>query len=86
MHSEKANRLCHTESMTDQPDERIRKLRARREELLDEAEQLRAQILAEVRSALPEGQDAPRGMLTRMVKATGWTRAYVSDIRKGKVT
>lgn len=74
------------EGMTEQPDTRIRELRAEREELLEQAERIRQQILAEVRDAFPAGQDAPRGMLTRMVNATGWTRAYVADIRDGKVT
>jgi hypothetical protein len=69
-----------------EPDDRIRKLRAERENLLEQAEQLRQQILAEVRGAFPAEGNPPRGMLTRMVNATGWTRAYVSDIRKGKVT
>lgn len=69
-----------------EPDDRIRQLRAEREDLLEQAEKLRQQILAEVRTALPKGGDAPRGMLTRMVNATGWTRAYVADIRDGKVT
>lgn len=71
--------------MTEQPDLRILALRAEREDLLGQAEELRQQILAEVRGAFPPGEEAPRGMLTRMVKATGWTRAYVADIRDGKV-
>lgn len=74
------------EGMTQQPDTRIRELRAEREDLLRQAEKIRQQILAEVRSAFPEDQEPPRGMLTRMVNATGWTRAYVADIRDGKVT
>lgn len=72
--------------MTEQPDTRIRELRAEREDLLQQAEKIRQQILAEVRSAFPAGQEPPRGLLTRMVNATGWTRAYVADIRDGKVT
>lgn len=74
------------EGMTSAPEERIRKLREQREQLLADAEELRRQILAEVRSAFPEGQEPPRGTLTRMVNATGWTRAYVADIRDGKVS
>lgn len=85
MHTGLANLVCHTWAMNDEPDTRIRKLREEREDLLQRAEQLRRQILAEVRSAFPEGQEPPRGMLTRMVNATGWTRAYVADIRDGKV-
>jgi hypothetical protein len=68
-----------------EPDDKIRQLRAEREELLDQAEQIRQQILTEVQRAFPEGQEPPRGLLTRMVNATGWTRAYVADIRDGKV-
>lgn len=68
-----------------EPDDTIRRLRAQREELLEQAEALRQQILAEVRAAFPADEEAPRGMLTRMVNATGWTRAYVADIRDGKV-
>lgn len=68
-----------------EPDQTIRQLRERREELLDEAEQLRRQIFAEVRAAF-EVEDPPRGLLTRLVNATGWTRAYVADIRDGKVS
>jgi hypothetical protein len=71
--------------MTEQPDTRIRELRAKRESLLDQAEQLRQQILTEVRTAFPTEGEPPRGLLTRMVNATGWTRAYVADIRDGKV-
>lgn len=71
--------------MTTEPDDRIRKLRAEREELLQQAEQIRHQILIEVRAAFPAEGEAPRGLLTRMVNATGWTRAYVADIRDGKV-
>lgn len=69
-----------------EPDDTIRRFRAKREAHLDDAEALRQLILEEVRSAFPPDQDAPRGMLTRMVNATGWTRAYVADIRDGKVT
>jgi hypothetical protein len=73
------------EGMTDQPESRIRELRAQREDLLEQAEKLRQQILIEVRAAFPASQEPPRGTLTRMVNATGWTRAYVADIRDGKV-
>lgn len=69
-----------------EPDDKIRKLRAQREEKLEEAEELRRQIFAEVQLALPEGEEPPRGLITRIVNATGWTRAYVADIRKGRVT
>ena len=71
--------------MATEPDDRIRKLRVEREELLQQAEQIRQQILTEVHAAFPTEGDAPRGLLTRMVNATGWTRAYVADIRDGKV-
>lgn len=74
------------ESMTEQPDTRIGELRAERENLLEQAEKIRQQILTEVRGAFPADQEPPRGLLTRMVNATGWTRAYVADIRDGKVT
>jgi hypothetical protein len=69
-----------------EPDDRIRKLRADREKLLADADELRKQIITEVRDAFPKDGEAPRGLLTRMVNATGWTRAYVADIRDGKVT
>ena len=69
-----------------EPDDRIRSLREQRESLLEQAEALRRQILTEVRDAFPKDGEAPRGLLTRMVNATGWTRAYVADIRDGKVT
>lgn len=69
-----------------EPDDRIRELRAQREDLLEQAEKVRQEILAEVRGAFPKDGDAPRGLLTRMVNATRWTRAYVADIRDGKVT
>lgn len=69
-----------------EPDDRIRALREQRESLLEQAEALRRQILTEVRDAFPKDGEAPRGLLTRMVNATGWTRAYVADIRDGKVT
>ena len=72
--------------MTDQPENRIRELRAEREELLDRAEKIRQDILTEVRAAFPTNGEAPRGILTRIVTATGWTRAYVADIRDGKVS
>lgn len=69
-----------------EPDDRIRDLREQRESLLEQAEALRRQILTEVRDAFPTDGEPPRGLLTRMVNATGWTRAYVADIRDGKVT
>lgn len=65
------------------PEQAIRELRTQREELLEQAEQLRRQIFAEVRAVF-EVDEPPRGLLTRMVNATGWTRAYVADIRDGK--
>lgn len=71
--------------MSIQPDTRIRELRAQREELLEQAERLRQQIFTEVRDAFSGDEEPPRGLLTRMVNATGWTRAYVADIRDGKV-
>jgi hypothetical protein len=71
--------------MTDQPDAHIRELRAQREDLLGQAENLRQQILTEVCAAFPPGQKPPRGVLTRMAAATGWTREHVANIRDGKV-
>lgn len=68
-----------------EPDDTISRLRAERETILEQAEQIRRKILTEVRNAFPAEGEAPRGMLTRMVNATGWTRAYVADIRDGKV-
>lgn len=70
--------------MTEQPEDRIRELRIKREILLDRAEGLRLQIFTEIRRAFPDGQPPPRGLLTRVAEATGWTRAYVADIRDGK--
>jgi hypothetical protein len=70
--------------MTEQPEDRIRELRVEREILLDRAEGLRLQIFTEIRRALPQGNEPPRGLFTRVVEATGWTRAYVADIRDGK--
>ena len=75
---------CHNGPMPE-PDDTINRLRTEREHHLERAEQLRQQILTAVRAAFPEGQDPPRGLLTRLVNATGWTRAYVADIRDGKV-
>ncbi len=69
-----------------EPDDTISRLRTEREQHLERADQLRGQILTEVRKAFPEGVEPPRGLLTRIVKATGWTRAYVADIRDGKVS
>lgn len=69
-----------------EPDDTISRLRVEREKHLGKAEQLRQQIIAEVRAALPEGEEVPRGLFTRVVNATGWTRAYVSSIRKGDVS
>src|SRR4051812_21090768 len=88
MHIEYANPLCHTGRMAQPTDrtDRIRELRAEREKLLDQAEQIRQDILAEVRASFPAKGEPPRGTLTRLVAATGWTRAYVANIRDGKVT
>lgn len=79
------------EGMTAPPNDqgrldRISQLRQDRDALIEQAEQVRQQILTEVRAAFPEDQAPPRGTLTRLVEATGWTRAYVADIRDGKVT
>jgi hypothetical protein len=67
------------------PEEAIRELRTEREGHLEQAEELRRRIFAEVVAAFAV-EDPPRGLLTRLVNATGWTRAYVADIRDGKVT
>jgi hypothetical protein len=66
--------------------DRIRELRERRDKLLDQAEQLRQDILTEVRATFPAEGEPPRGTLTALVDATGWTRAHVANIRDGKVT
>jgi hypothetical protein len=34
----------------------------------------------------PEPKPYPRGRLSEVVEATGWTREYVARIRDGKVT
>lgn len=86
---EYAHRLCHTENMADPTNGRashIRELRTEREKLLAQAEQLRQDILTEVRAAFPDEGEPPRGTLTALVDATGWTRAHVANIRDGKVT
>lgn len=47
----------------------------------------RAELLALIPAVFPErrGEPAVRGRLTEVVNATGWTRAFVADIRDGKV-
>lgn len=59
---------------------RIAELRAR----IDDA---RAELFTLIPAVFPETRGEPpvRGRLTEVVKATGWTRAYVADIRDGKV-
>lgn len=72
--------------MTEQPPmtdeerlERIRQIKAR-------MDADRAEILTLIRDVFPENRGDPpvRGRLTEVVKASGWTRTYVADIRDGK--
>jgi hypothetical protein len=94
MHKGLANTPCDTEGMTKQPPatdeqrlERIAALRREHDAALSKAEDIRRQLLAEVHDVFPEtrGEPSVRGRLTAVVKASGWTRAYVADIRDGKV-
>jgi hypothetical protein len=70
--------------MSDLTDEqrldRIREIKAR-------MDADRAELLTLIRDVFPETRGEPpvRGRLTEVVKASGWTRTYVADIRDGKV-
>jgi hypothetical protein len=61
--------------------ERIRFLKAR-------MDRDRAELLALIPAVFPEkrGEEPVRGRLTEVVKATGWTRAHITNIRDGKVS
>lgn len=75
----------HTHEPEPQTDEeRI----ARIAELRDRMNRDRAEILDLIPKAFPEKRGEPpvRGRLNEVVEASGWTRAYVADIRDGKVT
>ena len=63
----------------------IRELREQRDKLLDQAEQLRLQINTEIGAAFPLDGEPPRGTLTALVNATGWTRAHVANIRDAEL-
>ncbi|TMR18543.1 hypothetical protein ETD86_21580 [Nonomuraea turkmeniaca] len=60
--------------------ERIREIKAR-------MDADRAELFALIREVFPENRGEPpvRGRLTEVVKASGWTRTYVADIRDGKI-
>lgn len=83
---------AYTENMTEQPPaikqslKRIEALRDEYDTVLAKAEDIRRQLVAEVHDIFP-AKDHPhrRGLLTAVVKASRWTRAYVADIRDGKV-
>lgn len=47
----------------------------------------RAELLALIPAVFPQnrGEEPVRGRLNEVVNATGWTRAFVADIRDGKV-
>lgn len=76
-----------TEPTTGQRLKRISDLR----DALDKAEttrdQIRADLLKEIRETLPPpGERGPRGLITDVVDASRWTRAQIDLIRNGKTT
>lgn len=87
MHSDKAKFLCNTGVMAEPPQTDEQRL-ARIAELRKRIDADRAELLALIPAVFPEKRGEPqvRGRLNQVVEATGWTRAYVADIRDGKVT
>ncbi len=86
MHLETANYLCHTRPMTE-PEPTDEQRLARIAELKTRMDADRAELFALIPAVFPEkrGEGFVRGRLTEVVRATGWTRAYIADIRDGKV-
>lgn len=67
---------------------RIRQIRERLNEIEAADKRVRAELVEAVRDCLPPpGKQVPqedRGIITEVVKASEWTRAYVDGIRAGK--
>ena len=86
MHSHMAKSLCHNGPVVDTPQADKQRL-ARIAELKKRMDADRAELLALIPAVFPEKRGDPpvRGRLTEVVNATGWTRAFVADIRDGKV-
>ncbi|MGI5223522.1 hypothetical protein [Actinoallomurus sp. CA-142502] len=61
---------------------------ARIAELRDRIDRDRAEIFELIPQCFPEKRGEPqvRGRLNEVVEASGWTRAYVANIRDGKVS
>lgn len=78
--------LCHTWGMATEPKTDEERL-ARIAELRDRMEADRQEIFALIPAVFPEKRGEPpvRGRLNQVVEASGWTRAYVANIRDGKV-
>jgi hypothetical protein len=62
-------------------EERIRRIR----EITEQVNALNVERFELIRTVLPKDPEEPlvRGRLSAVVKATGWTRTYVTKIRDG---
>lgn len=63
-------------------EDRIRRIR----EITEKVNALNAERFDLIRTVLPKDREVPvvRGRLSEVVKATGWTRTYVTKIRDGE--